>query len=61
MILNTSTRRKKIQVILDSSAQGNFILLETIKQLNMPIREKEKPYPLSIINKTAVKQNKGII
>jgi hypothetical protein len=36
-------------------------LLETIKQLNIPIREKEKPYLLSIIDRTAIKQNKGII
>jgi hypothetical protein len=31
MILNISTRRKGIRVILDSSMQGNFILLEIIK------------------------------
>jgi hypothetical protein len=61
MILNTSTRGKGIRVILDSSAQGNFISLETIKQLNMLIREKEEPYLLNIINKTAIKQNKRII
>jgi hypothetical protein len=47
--------------MLDSSAQGNFILLETIKQLNMFIREKEEPYLFSIINRTAIKQDKGII
>jgi hypothetical protein len=35
MILNTSTRGEGIRVILDSSAQGNFILLEIIKQLNV--------------------------
>jgi hypothetical protein len=61
MILNTSTRKKRIQVILDSSIQGNFISPETIKQLNMLIREKEKPYLLSIIDRTAIKQNKGIV
>jgi hypothetical protein len=27
----------------------------------MPIREKKKPYLLSIINKTAIKQDKGIV
>jgi hypothetical protein len=37
MILNTSARRKGIQVMLDSSTQGNFISLETIRQLNMLI------------------------
>jgi hypothetical protein len=31
MILNTSTKGKGIRVILDSSVQGNFILLEIIK------------------------------
>jgi hypothetical protein len=36
-------------------------LLETIKQLNIPIREKEEPYLLNIINRIAIKQNKGII
>jgi hypothetical protein len=41
MILNTSTRRKGIRVILDSGTQGNFILPETIKQLNISIREKK--------------------
>jgi hypothetical protein len=61
MILNTSTRKKGIQVILDSSTQGNFILLETIRQLNVLIREKEEPYLLSIINRTAIKQDKGIV
>jgi hypothetical protein len=61
MILNTSTRRKGIRVILDSNAQGNFISLETIRQLNMLIREKEKPYLFSIINRIAIKQDKGII
>jgi hypothetical protein len=52
MILNTSTRRKGIQVILDSSIQKNFILLETIRQLNILIQEKEKPYLFNIIDKT---------
>jgi hypothetical protein len=61
MILNTSTRGKGIRVILDSSAQRNFILLKTIKQLNVFIREKEEPYPLNIIDRTVIKQNKGII
>jgi hypothetical protein len=61
MILSASARRKGIRVILDSSIQGNFILLETIKQLNILIREKEKPYLLNIINRTVIKQNKGIV
>jgi hypothetical protein len=61
MILNASTRGKGIQVILDSNTQRNFILLETIKQLNIPIREKEKPYLFSIINRIVIKQDKAII
>jgi hypothetical protein len=61
MILNTSTRGKGIRVMLDSSAQGNFISLETVKQLNIPIQEKEKPYLFSIIDRTAIKQDKGIV
>jgi hypothetical protein len=61
MILNTSTRRKKIRVILDSNTQKNFILLETIRQLNILIREKKEPYLLSIINRTAIKQDKEIV
>jgi hypothetical protein len=61
MILNTSTRRKGIQVMLDSSIQGNFISPETIKQLNILIREKKEPYPLSVINRTAIKQDKRIV
>jgi hypothetical protein len=61
MILNTSTRGKGVWVILDSSAQRNFISLEIIKQLNVLIREKEKPYLLNIIDRTAIKQNKGIV
>jgi hypothetical protein len=36
-------------------------LLETIKQLNILIQEKEKPYLLSIIDRTVIKQDKGII
>jgi hypothetical protein len=31
MILNTSTRKKGIRVILNSSIQRNFISLETIR------------------------------
>jgi hypothetical protein len=61
IILSASARGKGIQVILDSSIQGNFISPETIKQLNMLIREKKKPYPLSIIDRTIIKQNKGIV
>jgi hypothetical protein len=61
IILSASTRGKGVRVILDSSTQGNFISLETIRQLNIPIREKKEPYPFSIINKTVIKQNKGII
>jgi hypothetical protein len=61
MILNTSTRRKGIRVILDSSIQRNFISLETIKQLNIPIRKKKEPYLFSIINRTVIKQDKGIV
>jgi hypothetical protein len=55
MILNTSTKRKGIRVILDSSIQRNFILLEIIKQLNIFIREKKEPYLLNIINRTMIK------
>jgi hypothetical protein len=47
--------------MLDSSIQGNFISLETIRQLNVSIREKEKPYLFNIINKTTIKQDKEII
>jgi hypothetical protein len=47
--------------MLDSSAQKNFISLEIIKQLNILIREKKKPYLLSIINRIIIKQDKGII
>jgi hypothetical protein len=47
--------------MLDSSAQGNFISLEIVKQLNIFIREKKKPYLLSVINRTAIKQDKGIV
>jgi hypothetical protein len=61
MILNISTRKKGIQVILDSSIQKNFISLETIRQLNVPIREKEEPYLFSIVNRIIIKQDKGII
>jgi hypothetical protein len=55
MILNTSTRGKGIQVILDSSAQGNFISLETIRQLNIFIQEKEELYLLSVIDRIIIK------
>jgi hypothetical protein len=61
MILNTSARGKGIWVILDSSTQRNFILLETIKQLNIFIQEKKKPYLFSIIDRIIIKQDKGII
>jgi hypothetical protein len=61
MILNTSTRRKGVRVILDSSIQKNFISLETIRQLNVFIREKKKPYLFSVIDRTVIKQDKGII
>jgi hypothetical protein len=47
--------------MLDSSIQGNFISLETIRQLNMPVREKEKPYLFNIIDRIAIKQDKGIV
>jgi hypothetical protein len=36
-------------------------LLKTIRQLNVPIQEKEEPYLLSIINRIVIKQDKGII
>jgi hypothetical protein len=61
MILNTNARKKGIRVILDSNTQGNFILLETIKQLNIFIREKEEPYLLIVINRIAIKQDKGVV
>jgi hypothetical protein len=61
MILNTSTRGKGVRVILDSSIQGNFISPETIKQLNILIQEKEELYLFNIINRTVIKQNKGIV
>jgi hypothetical protein len=44
--------------MLDSGTQGNFISPETIRQLNMFIREKEKPYLFIIIDRTAIKQDK---
>jgi hypothetical protein len=55
MILNTSTRGKGIQVILDSSIQKNFISLEIIKQLNILIRDKKEPYLFNIINRIVIK------
>jgi hypothetical protein len=55
MILNTSARRKGIQVILDSSTQGNFILLEIIRSLNILIQEKEEFYLFIVINRIAIK------
>jgi hypothetical protein len=61
MILNASIRRKEIRVILDSSAQKKFISLETVKQLNVPIREKKEPYLFNIIDRTVIKQDKGIV
>jgi hypothetical protein len=61
MILNASTRGKGIRVMLDSSAQGNFISPETIKQLNILIQEKKKLYLFSIINRIIIKQDKGIV
>jgi hypothetical protein len=61
IILNINTRGKRIRVILDSNIQRNFILLEIIKQLNIFIREKKKPYLFSIIDRTAIKQDKGIV
>jgi hypothetical protein len=61
VILSASTRGKGVRVILDSGIQGNFILLETIRQLNMLIREKEESYLFSIINRIVIKQDKGII
>jgi hypothetical protein len=61
MILNTSTRGKGIRVILDSSAQGIFISPEIIKQLNVFIREKEESYPLTIIDRIVIKQDRGIV
>jgi hypothetical protein len=36
-------------------------LLEIIKQLNILIREKKEPYLFSIIDRTVIKQDKGII
>jgi hypothetical protein len=47
--------------MLDSSAQRNFISLETIKQLNVFIQEKKESYLFNIINRTIIKQDKGII
>jgi hypothetical protein len=61
VILKINTRGKGIRVIFDSSTQGNFVSLETIRQLNMLIREKKKPNLFSIIDRTIIKQNKGII
>jgi hypothetical protein len=61
MILNTSTRRKRIWVILDSSVQGNFISPEIIRQLNVFIREKKEFYLFSVIDRTVIKQDKKII
>jgi hypothetical protein len=55
IILNANTRGKEVRVILDSSAQGNFISPETVKQLNIFIREKKKLYLLSIIDRTVIK------
>jgi hypothetical protein len=61
MILNASARGKEVRVILDSSTQGNFISPEIVKQLNVLIQEKEKPYLLIVINRTVIKQNKGVV
>jgi hypothetical protein len=44
-----------------SCAQGNFISPETIKQLNIFIREKEKLYLFIVIDRTVIKQDKGVV
>jgi hypothetical protein len=55
IILSTNTRGKGIRVILDSSVQENFISLEIIRQLNILIQEKKKPYLFNIIDRTVIK------
>jgi hypothetical protein len=60
MILNPNIK-KRIRVIPDSSTQKFFILPETIKQLNILIQEKNKPYLFIIINRIIIKHNKKII
>jgi hypothetical protein len=47
--------------MLNSSIQRNFISPETVKQLNIFIQEKKKPYLFSIINRIIIKQDKKII
>jgi hypothetical protein len=36
-------------------------LLETVRQLNIFIRERKKPYLFAVIDRIAIKQDKGII
>ena len=59
--LRVKWQAKQFNVIVDSRATRNYIVLKVVKQLRILYREKEKPYSLVTILEEPVLYRDGII
>lgn len=52
---------RKIQAMIDSGAQGNFISPNLINKLRLPWKMKDEPYRLTTVEGHAVKYGQGVV
>ena len=52
---------QKIQALIDSGAQGNFINPTTVNRLKIPWRGKEHPYHLKTVDGSAAIYDNGVV
>ena len=59
--LRVKWQAKQFNIIIDSKAMRNHIILKVVKQLGIPYKEKEKPYLLVTISGEPVLYRDSII
>ena len=59
--LKIKQQAKQFNIIVDSKATKNYIILKVVEQLGIPYREKEKPYLLVMISGELVLYKDSII
>ena len=59
--LRVKQQAKQFNIMVDSRATRNYIILKVVKQLGIPHREKDKPYLLVTISGELVLYRDGII
>lgn len=60
LLLNATLRGKKLRIMVDSGADGNYISPATIARINIPIT-RISPYELQVVDGSHINHNRGVI